>query len=147
MGPTLVCHTPTENFPHLLNRFSVEAATSPIGSGWTSPTKIVSKPPASPPAEDVSQDQKAVQADSAPTFPDIEWDPSLETYLKRVERLAKLGEVLPQTVPDGFPNTIPTARAWDGADFEDESDYVYTLTADDLDEVDGALQKFIGILL
>lgn len=140
MGPTLVYHTPTENLPHLLNRLSPK--TSPLPTpGWTSPRNEHSQPLprlASPHPDKPSK---------ADTTTDIEWDPSLETYLNRVERLAQLGEDLPRTVPDGFPTTIRSARVWDGADFaSNESAYVYTLTTEDLEEVDQALKTFIGMI-
>lgn len=140
MGLTLVYYTPTENLPHLLNKLSPK--TSPLPTpGWTSPRNEPSRPlthlasphPDKPSARD--------------TTTDIEWDPSLETYLNRVERLAQSREDLPRTVPDGFPTTIRSARVWDGVDFErNESGYVYTLTTEDLEEIDQALKMFIGMI-
>jgi len=76
--------------------------------------------------------------------PDIEWDPCLDTYLQRVERLAALHEQLPDSVPQGFPERIIAPRVWTGADFQNEAQFVLTLSNEELDEVDGALQKFIG---
>ncbi|KAK3376488.1 hypothetical protein B0T24DRAFT_592157 [Lasiosphaeria ovina] len=74
--------------------------------------------------------------------PDIEWDPSLDTYLERVKRLASLGEALPRTLPLGFPASISSPRAWKGSEFEDGSKYIYELSKDDLDEIDAAIRTF-----
>ncbi|KAM7184409.1 Clavaminate synthase-like protein [Naviculisporaceae sp. PSN 640] len=134
MGPTLVYHPPAENLPHLVNRFGAQDTAS-LTSGWTSPSQVPAQAPTRFPSPHPSQT-------ATPT--DIEWDPSLETYLKRVERLAQLGESLPKAVPDGFPTAIHSARAWDGADFENnEAAYVYSLTEQDFEEVDQALKTFI----
>ncbi|KAK4215437.1 Clavaminate synthase-like protein [Rhypophila decipiens] len=138
MGPTLVYPPLAENHPHLLKSFPAEATSTTNEPGWTTPKPITPQASAQVPYplhQSITEE---------PTQPDIEWDPSLETYLARVERLAKLGETLPQTVPEGFPTVIQSARAWDGADFAgNESAYVYTLTDDDVEEVDQALAIFI----
>jgi hypothetical protein len=74
--------------------------------------------------------------------PDIEWNPSLETYLLRVRRLAKLGESLSTAVPAGFPNSISSPRVWTGSDFEDEKSYVVVFSPDELSEIEDALRYF-----
>jgi hypothetical protein len=83
--------------------------------------------------------------------PDIEWNPSLETYLLRVRRLAKLRETLPTAVPAGFPNSISSPRVWTGSDFEDEKSYIIALSPDEVGEIEYALCYFkslyCGLLL
>ena len=77
-------------------------------------------------------------------FPNIEWDPSLETYLERLKRLASLHEVLPRVVPREFPAAIQSPRVWRGSDFDDESEYIYDLSNSDIEEINSAVRAFIG---
>ena len=74
--------------------------------------------------------------------PDIAWNPSLETYLLRVRRLAKLGESLPTSVPAGFPASINSARVWSGSDFHDEKKYIVEFAPEDVREIEDALAYF-----
>ncbi|GAB1312430.1 TauD/TfdA-like domain-containing protein [Madurella fahalii] len=85
------------------------------------------------------------RADQRPgCFPDIEWDPSLATYLERVDRLASSrGEASHQTVPCGFPAIIQSPRVWRGSDFDDESKYIYNLSSHDVEEICAAARAFI----
>ncbi|KAK3367664.1 hypothetical protein B0H63DRAFT_442306 [Podospora didyma] len=76
--------------------------------------------------------------------PEIEWDPSHDTYLQRVERLGALSEALALSVPRGFPAFIQTPRAWKGSQFYNPSKHIYILSEDDLNEINSAIGKFSG---
>ena len=76
--------------------------------------------------------------------PEIEWDPSLDIYLARVERLSTLKLVRPSTVPQGFPCAVDTSRVWAGSDHEDESRYILSLSKADVTEIEEALSSFKG---
>ncbi|KAF2456095.1 hypothetical protein BDY21DRAFT_288209 [Lineolata rhizophorae] len=73
--------------------------------------------------------------------PDIQWDPSREMYRARAEALADLKLPREAAVPDGFPDRVRAAWAWDGADFAGD-DYVVRLGRADVDEVERALAYY-----
>jgi hypothetical protein len=74
--------------------------------------------------------------------PDIEWIPSERTYLERVERLKTVANEQPKFIPDGWPKTIDSPRAWTASDFESAADYVMQFTSDDIAEIETALAHF-----
>jgi hypothetical protein len=76
--------------------------------------------------------------------PDIEWMPSYQTYLDRVERLAKWEQDLPKTVPDGWPIQVDLPRVWSGVDFKDTEKYVLKFTGNEIVEIEAALAHFKG---
>lgn len=79
--------------------------------------------------------------------PDIEWDPSFTTHCDRVKRLAILGASVSQTLPQGFPASIQSPRVWSGSDFDDESKFIYLLSVADKDEINVAVQTFMGMCM
>lgn len=48
-------------------------------------------------------------------------------------------------LPTGFPETLDLESAWTGPQFTQESQYTYSLTSADLDELMAALKHFKGI--
>ncbi|KAF2104879.1 Clavaminate synthase-like protein [Rhizodiscina lignyota] len=74
--------------------------------------------------------------------PDIQWNPSFETYQARVEALSKLDIERPTTLPGGFPESIESSRVWTGADFGDEAKFVMRLDEAQVLEIDRALSYF-----
>ena len=95
-----------------------------------------------PEADTVTKD--SAQALLRKTQPDIEWLPSLKTYLDRVERLSKTSHDRPITVPEGFPRHIDAARVWSGDDFSDSEVYIVRLNEHDVLEVKSALAFLKG---
>ncbi|KAF2492837.1 Clavaminate synthase-like protein [Lophium mytilinum] len=73
--------------------------------------------------------------------PDIEWDPSVSTYEKRVATLAKQGLPRANEVPAGFPAKVDAPWVWSGADL-DESKYIVKLDGTEIAEVEKALEHF-----
>jgi hypothetical protein len=73
--------------------------------------------------------------------PDIEWNPSYQTYLERVAALAKCNLNRPQTLPIGYPQCVQERWAWTGADIRTEQ-YVIKLSERDVREVESALLFF-----
>jgi len=76
--------------------------------------------------------------------PDIEWNPSYETYRARVESLSKMDILRPQKVPEGFPETVDAPRVWSTTDFEDDSKYIVSLNESEIAEIERALAFFKG---
>lgn len=76
--------------------------------------------------------------------PDIEWQPSYETYRKRVQRLAEHARGRPHFVPEGFPDKVDAPRVWTGSDFRSADEYVVELTVEDIAEAENALAYFKG---
>lgn len=73
--------------------------------------------------------------------PDIEYTPDPVKYQARVQRRLKT-EKLDKTLPPGFPSRLVSDLVWDNTDIEARYDWVYLLTASDLEEVENALQHF-----
>ncbi|KAL4780651.1 hypothetical protein BJX76DRAFT_360635 [Aspergillus varians] len=80
-----------------------------------------------------------------PSQPDIEWNPSYQTFLERVERLAASAADRPTSLPDGFLPSIDAPRVWTGSDFEDSTKYVLEFSAKDIKEIERGLAYFKGL--
>lgn len=74
--------------------------------------------------------------------PDIQWNPSFETFQARVEALSKLDVPRPQNVPEAFPAVVAGPHVWTGAEFEDESKYAMQLSEAEVFEIERALSFF-----
>jgi hypothetical protein len=85
------------------------------------------------------------EGDDNVSRPDIEWIPSRDTYLERVERLAKSRSELPSAVPDGWPEKVDAPRVWTGSDFSDPAQYVVEFNQDDIAEIESALAHLKGM--
>ncbi|OCK79232.1 Clavaminate synthase-like protein [Lepidopterella palustris CBS 459.81] len=77
--------------------------------------------------------------------PDIEWNPSFETYQARVEALSKTNSSRPKTVPEAWPQVVDAPWAWSTKDFEDESKFIVFLNEEEIAEVNRALDFFNGL--
>jgi hypothetical protein len=77
--------------------------------------------------------------------PDIDWIPSYKVYKDRVQRLAALELDRPTGIPEGWPTHVDADRSWSGSDFKSEDEYVVTLTAGDIAEIEQGLAQFKGI--
>ncbi|PIA98661.1 hypothetical protein CB0940_03715 [Cercospora beticola] len=73
--------------------------------------------------------------------PDIDYAPNLDKYLARVAR-RKETEQLGNELPEGFPKELKSDLVWDGSTIAKEYNFVYELTAKDLDEIEAALVHF-----
>jgi hypothetical protein len=81
--------------------------------------------------------------------PEIQWNPSYETYLKRVKRLSEEDRanaiVRENEPPPGFPYRVEAPWVWQGGDFlgeEGEARYIVYLTEFDIAEIEQALAYF-----
>ena len=80
----------------------------------------------------------------APTsakYADIGYAFDERKYLERSEARLRAGG-LPTTVPRGWPEALHGPLVWTGADFPDESVFIYHLTAQDKEEIAAALRHF-----
>ncbi|KIJ28142.1 hypothetical protein M422DRAFT_37443, partial [Sphaerobolus stellatus SS14] len=78
--------------------------------------------------------------------PDISYHPDKDKWRQRTAR--RLGEnpSLPLTpLPQGFPEQIESSLVWEGKDWKDESEWVYNLSIDQLEEIDAAVNHFHGL--
>lgn len=80
------------------------------------------------------------------TQPDIQYHPDYEKYQARIQR-RKATEVLPKTVPTGFPEQLSSPLVWEGKDIEIRDDWIHTLNDAQLDEIDAALKSFKGVFV
>jgi hypothetical protein len=67
--------------------------------------------------------------------------PDLDKYLARVAR-RKETEKLPNELPEGFPAQLQSDLVWDGSTIAKEYNFVYELSEEELEEVEGALVHF-----
>ncbi|KAG1449737.1 hypothetical protein G6F56_008555 [Rhizopus delemar] len=74
--------------------------------------------------------------------PDLTYLPDLKNYKERTSRrLAE--EQLENFLPEGFPEQLEGSKLWKGSDYEGkESEWVYQLTPEELEEVDHAVHDF-----
>jgi hypothetical protein len=77
-----------------------------------------------------------------PARPDISWIPSHDVFVDRVARLRDLYPDRRTTLPAGWPTEVGTARAWAGADFKSEDDYMVHFSAEDVVEIEAGLAHF-----
>src|SRR5450432_3440511 len=75
--------------------------------------------PRKQPSISIWEEKVANDAIQDESRPDIDWHPSYKTYQDRVERLLSLRGSRPNTLPEGFPKAIQSARVWSGSDFQD----------------------------
>ncbi|CAO3679741.1 unnamed protein product [Umbelopsis vinacea] len=74
--------------------------------------------------------------------PDITYLPDHKKWQARTARRLE-EEDLTKELPEGFPNQLTGPKIWEGKDFEGkEEEWVYNLTADELEEIDQAVYTF-----
>ncbi|PLB44090.1 Clavaminate synthase-like protein [Aspergillus steynii IBT 23096] len=78
--------------------------------------------------------------------PDIQYHPDFAKYQARTQRRQE-HETLATTLPQGFPAKLSSPLVWHGKDIERQEDWVYTLSAEQLDELDAALRAFQALRL
>jgi hypothetical protein len=79
------------------------------------------------------------------TQPDIEYHPNeLKWKARTARRLVEDPTLLTQPLPDGFPQKLISPLVWEGKDWKDESQWVYNLSQEQLEEIDQALRHFKG---
>ncbi|CAN8101569.1 unnamed protein product [Discula destructiva] len=81
-----------------------------------------------------------------PGQPDIEYAPNFEKFKARGERRMKT-EILPTSVPDGFPEQMQGDMVWEGDTLAEHYDWTYVLTEEQLAEIDEAVKHFKSLKL
>jgi len=75
--------------------------------------------------------------------PDISYHPDREKWQKRAaQRLSEDPTLTSIPLPEGFPNKIDSPLVWEGKDWKNEAQWVFTLTREHLQEVDDAVKHF-----
>ncbi|KAJ7184422.1 hypothetical protein C8R46DRAFT_882914 [Mycena filopes] len=78
-----------------------------------------------------------------PKQPDISYHPDEAKFRARTARRLAEDPTLPQRpLPEGFPPSVEGPIVWEGKDWTDESQWVYNLSDDQLQEIDSALAHF-----
>lgn len=79
------------------------------------------------------------------TQPDIDYHPDEAKYRARtVRQLAANPDRVRQPLPEGFPAKVEGPIVWEGKDWKGEHQWVYRLSASELQEIDDALAHFKG---
>ncbi|KAK3682996.1 hypothetical protein B0T22DRAFT_472373 [Podospora appendiculata] len=87
----------------------------------------------------IRAEQAKTQVDGV--YADIGYEVEEQKYLTRASARVKAGG-LPTTVPDAWPTELKGPLVWTSDSFKDETEYVYTLTAEDKTELLSALESF-----
>ncbi|KAF7967898.1 hypothetical protein HWV62_32812 [Athelia sp. TMB] len=86
---------------------------------------------------------KAPDTETKPQQPDIEYHPDRTKWEARTARRLAADPSLPRApLPAGFPKKLESPLVWEGSDWTDEKEWVYALTAPDLEEIASALKHF-----
>lgn len=84
---------------------------------------------------------------SGSQHPDIEYHPDEVKWKARTaRRLAEDPTLLQQSLPEGFPKHLDSPLVWEGKDWTEASQWEYTLTPEQLKEIDDAAKHFRGTL-
>ncbi|OTA60721.1 Clavaminate synthase-like protein [Hypoxylon sp. EC38] len=83
-------------------------------------------------------------APAPPGQPDISYAPDYDKWQARAARRLKEGN-LPTTLPKGFPEKLTGDLVWEGESIADTYDWTYVLNAEQLDEIDRAVEHFKGL--
>lgn len=78
--------------------------------------------------------------------PDITYHPDRDKWHARTARRLGKNPSLPNTpLPDGFPHKLESPLVWEGKDWQDEQQWVYELSTEELREIDNAVHHFHGM--
>ena len=79
------------------------------------------------------------------TQPDITYHPNRQQWQHRTEGRLVEDPSLPLTpLPDGYPKKLSSPLVWEGKDWQNEEQWVYSLTPMHLEEIDAAVTHFHG---
>ncbi|KAL2437195.1 Taurine hydroxylase-like protein SAT17 [Exophiala dermatitidis] len=74
--------------------------------------------------------------------PDIDYKPDFEKYQARTKLRLQTEPLREKGLPPGFPRQLVSDLVWEGEGLADEYDWTYTLTAEDIEELERALAHF-----
>ncbi|KIM38282.1 hypothetical protein M413DRAFT_448017 [Hebeloma cylindrosporum] len=81
-----------------------------------------------------------------PSQSDITYHPDREKWQQRTtQRLSDDPSLTSVPLPEGFPNQIHSPLVWEGKDWKNEAQWVFTLTPEHLVEIDDAVKHFHGL--
>jgi hypothetical protein len=75
--------------------------------------------------------------------PDIGYAPNYDKYLARTKKRLEV-ENLKKSLPPDFPSKLSSDLVWSGTDIENETDWLYQLSLDDIQEIEHGLEHFKG---
>jgi len=83
---------------------------------------------------------------SVPQQPDILYHPDRDKWAARTARRLSEDPGLPyKSLPNGFPKKLDSRLVWEGQDWKNEAQWVHTLSAGELKEIDDAVKYFHGM--
>jgi hypothetical protein len=88
-------------------------------------------------------DVKTVLPSNSLGQPDIGYAPNYDKYLARTKKRLE-GENLIQSLPPDFPSKLDSDLVWSGTDIENETDWLYQLSLDNIQEIQHGLKHFKG---
>ena len=79
------------------------------------------------------------------TQPDITYHPDRKKWENRTaKRLAEDPSLTSTPLPEGFPKKLVSPLVWEGNDWKNEAQWVFTLSQDHLKEINEAVKHFRG---
>ncbi|KAJ7043024.1 hypothetical protein C8F04DRAFT_1286894 [Mycena alexandri] len=86
---------------------------------------------------------ETISVQEGPKQPDISYHPDEAKFRARTARRLAEDPTLPQRpLPEGFPPSVDGPGVWEGKDWTDESQWVYNLSDEQLQEIDRGLAHF-----
>lgn len=117
-------------------------SASPVPFPSFSPTGLRKLYNASALRDQVLRSTKPVPDESI-ARPSIKFIPDRADYDGRTKRIHE--KLTPGAkIPDGFFNEITGSRTWDGKDIDIIEDFIIQLTAEEVNEIEGAMKWFKG---
>ena len=74
--------------------------------------------------------------------PDISYFPDHDKYAQRTKRRVENEKLHLTELPVGFPQELVSTFVWEGHDFAKKDNYVYTLSEQEVVEIETALEYF-----
>lgn len=74
--------------------------------------------------------------------PDISYTPDFEKYRARTKLRLQSEPLKEKKLPPGFPRQLVSDLVWEGEGLADKYDWTYSLTTEDVEELESALVHF-----
>lgn len=84
----------------------------------------------------------SITTETTAAQPDIGYKPDFEKYQARTKLRLQTEPLREKGLPPGFPRQLVSDLVWEGEGLADKYDWTYTLTAEDIEELERALAHF-----
>jgi hypothetical protein len=82
------------------------------------------------------------QTATAPKQPDISYTPNFDKYQARTNRLLASENLESIALPPGYPQKLESDLVWEGKGLAEKYDWTCSLNAEEIKEVEAALEHF-----